>query len=89
MPHPAARTNTIAQNLLGLANIEVGAIVFSEIMRQDVVRWELITIALTLFAVLYILGYFLLSPPSKRSPALNNVSESLPSSSPDFSQLTH
>jgi hypothetical protein len=68
MASPDARTRIIAQKLFELANIEAGVIVFSEVMGWDVVRWELITVGLTLFAVLYSLGYLLLSPRSNRPP---------------------
>jgi hypothetical protein len=88
MPHPNARTRIIAQKLFELANIEAGVIVFSEVMGRDVVRWELITIGLTLFAVLYILGYLLLSPRSKRGSGLTPLSELLPPIPSDSSQQT-
>jgi hypothetical protein len=68
MSYPDARTRIIAQKLFELANTEAGVIVFSEVMGRDVVRWELITVGLTLFAVLYSLGYLLLSPRSNRPP---------------------
>jgi hypothetical protein len=89
MPHSDARTKIIAQKLFELANIEAGVIVFSEVMGRDVVRWELIIIGLTLFAVLYSLGYLLLSPRSKRLPSLIPVSEWLPPIPPDSSQSTN
>jgi hypothetical protein len=89
MPHPNARTRIIAQKLFELANIEAGVIVFSEVMGRDVVRWGLITVGLTLFAVLYTLGYVLLSPRSKRPPSLTHISEVLPSTPFDSSQSTN
>ena len=88
MLYPDARTKIIAQKLFALANIEAGVIVLSEVMGRDVVRWELIIIGLTLFAVLYILGYLLLSPRSKRLPPLTPISEWLPPIPPDSSQST-
>jgi predicted permease len=88
MPHPNARTNITAQKLFELANIEAGVIVFSEVMGRDVVRWELIIIGLTLFAVFYSLGYLLLSPRSKRVPPLKHIYELLPPIPPDSSQST-
>jgi hypothetical protein len=75
MPSPDARTRIIAQKLFELANIEAGVIVFSEVMGRDVVRWGLITVGLTLFAVLYTLSYILLSPRSKPAPPLQPMSE--------------
>jgi hypothetical protein len=89
MPHSDASTKIIAQKLFELANIEAGVIVFSEVMGRDVVRWELIIIGLTLFAVLYSLGYLLLSPRSKRLPPLIPISEWLPPIPPDSSQSTN
>jgi hypothetical protein len=75
MSSPDARTSIIAQKLFELANIEAGVIVFSEVMGRDVVRWALIIIGLMLFAVLYNLGYLLLSPRSKPVPPLQPMSE--------------
>jgi hypothetical protein len=89
MPHPNARTRIIAQKLFELANIEAGVIVFSEVMGRDVVRWELIIIGLTLFAVLCTLGYLLLSPRSKRLPPLTPIAELLPLTPADSSQSTN
>jgi predicted permease len=88
MPRSDTRTRIIAQKLFELANIEAGVIVFSEVMGRDVVRWELIMVSLTLFAVLYILGYLLLSPRSKRGSGLTHISKLLPSLPPDSSQPT-
>ena len=42
------------------------------------VRWGLITVGLTLFAVLYILGNLLLSPRSNRPPALTGGETAAP-----------
>jgi hypothetical protein len=61
----------------------------SEVMGRNVVRWELITIGLTLFAILYSLGYLLLSPRSNRPLPLTPISEWFPSPPPDSSQPTH
>jgi hypothetical protein len=88
MSSPDARTKIIAQKLFELANIEAGVIVFSEVLGRDVVRWGLITVGLTLFAVLYTLGYLLLAPRSKRPPALNDGPAELPSIPRDPSQPT-
>jgi hypothetical protein len=89
MSSPNARTKIIADKLFELANIEAGVIVFSEVMGRDVVRWELIIIGLTLFAVLYSLGYLLLSPRSTRGSGLTPISELLPPIPPDSSQSTN
>ena len=89
MPHPNARTRIIAQKLFELANIEAGVMVLSEVMGRDVVRWELIIIGLALFAVLYSLGYLLLSPRSTRGSGLTPIAKLLPPISPDSSPSTN
>jgi hypothetical protein len=58
-------------------------------MGRDVVRWGLITIGLTLFVVLYILGYLLLSPRSNRPPPLTPIADLLPPIPPDSSPSTN
>jgi hypothetical protein len=63
--------------------------VFSEVMGRDVVRWELIIIGLTFFAVLYTLGYLLLSPRSTRGSGLTPIAESLPPTPADSAQSTN
>jgi hypothetical protein len=89
MSSPNARTKIIADKLFELANIEAGVIVFSEVMGRDVVRWELIIIGLTLFAVLYSLGYLLSPRQSNPVPPLQPISELLPPVPPNPSQSTH
>jgi predicted permease len=87
MASPDARTRIIAQKLFELANIEAGVIVFSELLGREGVRWGLVVTGLGLFAVLYALGYILLSPRrSKPVPPLQPMSEWLPPVSPESSQ---
>jgi hypothetical protein len=88
-PNPDTRTHIIADKLFELANIEAGVIVFSQLVVREGVRWGLIIIGLMLFAVLYSLGYLLLSPRSPRSPSLKHISELLPPVLPDSSQPIH
>jgi hypothetical protein len=89
MLSPDDRTKIIAQKLFELANIEAGVIVLSEVMGRDVVRWELIIIGLALFAVLYSLGYLLLSPRSKRGSGPTPIAEWLPPTPADSSPSTN
>ena len=89
MPHPHACTRIIAQKLFELANIEAGVIVLSEVRGRDVVRWELLTLGLTLVAVFYILGDLWLSPHAKRGSGLTPMSEWLPAIPPDSSPSTN
>ena len=70
LPSPDARTNTMAQKLFELANLAAGVIVLSQLVAQEGVGWGIGLIGLILFATLYILGYLLLSPRSKRPPPL-------------------
>ena len=89
MASPDARTRIIAQKLFELANIEAGVIVFSELLVREGVRWGLVAIGFGLFTVLYTVGYFLLSPRSKRPPSLTHLSEVLPSKPSNSFQSTN
>jgi len=61
LPSTQDRRKIIAEKLFELAKIEAGVIIFSEVMAREAVRWGVVSVGLLLFAMLYVLGYLLLS----------------------------
>ena len=61
LPSTQDRRKIIAEKLFELANIEAGVIISSEVMTHASVRWGVLSVGLPLFAMLYVLGYLLLS----------------------------
>jgi hypothetical protein len=58
---PLRERGKVAEKLFELANIEAGVFILSEVMARETVRWGIVSVGLLLFAVLYLLGYLLLS----------------------------
>ncbi|GEM_PF-3839481 len=59
--HEDERRRIIAQKLFDLANLEAGVVVFGELAGRNGVRSELVMLGLTIFALLYGIGYFLIT----------------------------